>query len=42
MNSSSHFVELNIVTDLINVLPGNSSVNAVQQAKMEEPVFSME
>jgi hypothetical protein len=30
-----------IVTDLINALPGNSSVNAVQHATMEGPVFSM-
>jgi hypothetical protein len=30
---------LNIVTDLINALPGNSSVNTVQRATMEEPIF---
>jgi hypothetical protein len=31
----------NIVTDLINALPGNSSVNTVQHATVEEPVFSV-
>jgi predicted site-specific integrase-resolvase len=30
-----------IVTDLINALPGSSSVNTVQHATMEESVFSM-
>jgi hypothetical protein len=29
------------VTDMINVLPGNSSVNTIQHAIMEEPVFPM-
>jgi hypothetical protein len=29
------------VTNLINALPGNSSVNAVQQATIDEAVFSM-
>jgi hypothetical protein len=29
----------NIVTDLINALPGNSSVNTVQHATIEEAVF---
>jgi hypothetical protein len=29
------------VTDLLKALPGNSSVNTVQQATMGEPVFSM-
>jgi hypothetical protein len=29
------------VTDLINALPGNSSVNTVQQATIEEAVFSV-
>jgi hypothetical protein len=33
--------EDNIVTDLINVLPGNNYVNTVQHATMEEPVFSV-
>jgi hypothetical protein len=28
-----------IVTDLINALPGNSSVNTVQHAIIEEAVF---
>jgi hypothetical protein len=31
----------NIVTDLVNALPGNSSVNTVQHATIEEAVFSM-
>jgi hypothetical protein len=30
----------NIVTNLINALPGNSSVNTVQQATIEEAMFS--
>jgi hypothetical protein len=32
---------LHIVTDLINALPGNSSVNTVQHATTEEAVFSV-
>jgi hypothetical protein len=28
-----------IATDLMNALPGNSSVNTVQQATIEEDVF---
>jgi hypothetical protein len=28
--------------DLINVLPGNSSVNTVQHATIEEAVFSVD
>jgi hypothetical protein len=31
----------NIVTDFINALPGNSSVNTVEQATIDEAVFSM-
>jgi hypothetical protein len=31
-----------IVTDLINALPGNSSVNKVQHARIEEVVFSVD
>jgi hypothetical protein len=31
----------NIVTDLINVLPGDTSVNTVQHATIDEAVFSM-
>jgi hypothetical protein len=31
----------NIVTDLMNVLPGNSSVNTVQHATIDEAMFSM-
>jgi hypothetical protein len=30
------------VTDLINALPGNSSVNTVQYATIEEAVFSVD
>jgi hypothetical protein len=32
---------VDIVTDLINALPGNRSVNKVQHAKIDEAVFSM-
>jgi hypothetical protein len=31
----------NNVTDLVNALPGNSSVNTVQHATIEEAVFSV-
>jgi hypothetical protein len=31
-----------IVTDLINALPGNISVNTVQHATIEEAVFSLD
>jgi hypothetical protein len=31
-----------IVTDLIHTLPGNSSVNTVQHATIEEAVFSVD
>jgi hypothetical protein len=31
-----------IVTDLINALPGKSSVNTVQQAAIREAVFSVD
>jgi hypothetical protein len=31
-----------IVKDLINALPGNSSVNTVQHATIEEAVFSVD
>jgi hypothetical protein len=37
-NGSSPF---HIVTDLINALPGNSSVNTIQHATIDEDVFSM-
>jgi hypothetical protein len=33
--------KLAIVTDLMNALPGNSSVNTVQHAAIDEVVFSM-
>jgi hypothetical protein len=45
MTSSSVFGEQqynNNVTDLINALPGNSSVNTVQHATTEEAVFSVD
>jgi hypothetical protein len=32
----------NTVTDFINALPGNSSVNTGQQARIEEAVFSVD
>jgi hypothetical protein len=35
-------LQLYIVTDLINTLPGVSSVNTVQQATIEEAVFSVD
>jgi hypothetical protein len=31
-----------MITDLINALPGNSSVNTVQHAKIEEALFSVD
>jgi hypothetical protein len=31
-----------IVTDLINALPGNSSINTVEHATVEEVVFSID
>jgi hypothetical protein len=39
--SSSGGTHEYIVTDLINTLPGNSSVNTAQQATTDEAVFSM-
>jgi hypothetical protein len=35
------FYKVYIVTDLINAFPGNGSVNTVQQATIDEVVFSM-
>jgi hypothetical protein len=35
------YLFLYILTDLINALPGNSSVNTVQHATIEEAVFSV-
>jgi hypothetical protein len=32
---------VSIVTDLINALPGNSSINTVQHVVIDEAVFSM-
>jgi hypothetical protein len=32
---------IDIVTDLINALPGNSSANTVQHATIDEAMFSM-
>jgi hypothetical protein len=40
LGRSRHRWKDNIVTDLINALPGNSSVNSVQHAAIEEAVFS--
>jgi hypothetical protein len=39
MNFPNPFFD--ILTDLINALPGNGSVNTVQHAKIDEAVFSM-
>jgi hypothetical protein len=38
----SFMADFNIVTDLINVLPGNCSINTVQEAIVEEAVFSVD
>jgi hypothetical protein len=38
----SYYSCIIIVTDLINVLPGNSSVNTVQHATTEEAVFLLD
>jgi hypothetical protein len=35
-------IQYNIVMDLIYALPGNSSVNMVQRATLEEAVFSVD
>jgi hypothetical protein len=42
LSSESRGTHDNIVTDLINVLPGNSSVNTVQHATIEEAIFSVD
>jgi hypothetical protein len=39
--SFRQFILCNIVNDLINALPGSSSVNKVQHATIEEAVFSV-
>jgi hypothetical protein len=42
-NITARFLRIicnDIVTDLINTLPGNSSISTVQQATLEEAVFS--
>jgi hypothetical protein len=36
------FISEHIVTDLINALPDNNSVNIVQHATIEETVFSVD
>jgi hypothetical protein len=41
-NSTAQCVRIHVVTDLINALPGNSSVNTVQQTTIEEAVFSID
>jgi hypothetical protein len=38
----NHFQSPHSATDMINVLPGNSSVNMVQHATTEEAVFSVD
>jgi hypothetical protein len=40
--SSNGNMHHNVVMDLINALPGNSSVNTVQHATIEEAVFSVD
>jgi hypothetical protein len=40
-NITHLFIDLHTVTDLINALPGNSSVNTAQHATIDEAVFSM-
>jgi hypothetical protein len=35
-------MKYNIVKDLINALPGNSSVNTVQHVTIEEAAFSVD
>jgi hypothetical protein len=42
LNAFYHLFTLHIVTDLINVLPDNSSVNTVQYATLQEAVFSVD
>jgi hypothetical protein len=41
MKTSVRIAQIHTVTDLINALPGSSSVNMVQHATVEEAVFSM-
>jgi hypothetical protein len=36
------YIYIYIVTDLVNVLPGNSSLNMVQHATIEEAVCSVD
>jgi hypothetical protein len=38
---SADIALIDTVTDLINALPGNSSVNTVQHTTIDETVFSM-
>jgi hypothetical protein len=42
VNYQPHVILNAIVTDLINALPGNSSVNTVQHATIEKAVFSVD
>jgi hypothetical protein len=41
VKESSHVLFQGTVTELINALPGNSSINMVQYATINEDVFSM-
>jgi hypothetical protein len=41
INLNQLYINQNIVTYLINALPSNSTVNTVQQATIDEAVFSM-
>jgi hypothetical protein len=36
-----HYIPYNIIMDFIKALPGNSFLNTVQHAKIEEAVFSV-
>jgi hypothetical protein len=38
--NKTDFKNVNIVTDLINALPGNGSVNTVQHAIIEQRVYA--
>jgi hypothetical protein len=40
--NATDFILVYIVTDLINALPSNNSVNTVQHARVEEAVFSVD
>jgi hypothetical protein len=41
-NSRAQYVHIHITMDLINALPGNSSVNTLEHAAIEETVSSVD